>query len=64
MSERMPEPNATDADERRGMPLWVKVLLIVVAVIVAILVVTQIAGIGGGHGPGRHGAAPAPMLTA
>ena len=23
-----------------------------------------IAGVGGGHGPGRHGAAPAPMLTA
>lgn len=64
MSERMPEPNAADAHERRGMPRWVKVLLIVATLIVAILVVTQIAGVGGGHGPGRHGAAPAPMLTA
>jgi hypothetical protein len=40
-----------------GMPRWVKVFIIIAAVIAAIVIIgllTGKAGPGGGHGPGRH----------
>lgn len=36
-------------------PHWVKVTLIVVAPLVVLLVVAKVTGLGGEHGPGRHG---------
>jgi hypothetical protein len=36
------------------MPRWVKVSLIIVAVLVVLFVGLQLAGVGGDHGPGRH----------
>jgi hypothetical protein len=41
--------------EHGGMPRWVKVFLGVVLVLVALLVIGKVTGIGGEHGPGRHG---------
>ena len=37
------------------MPRWVKVSLIVVLALVLLLVVAKMTGLGGDHGPGRHG---------
>jgi hypothetical protein len=58
MSDSVQEPSGSPSSRRdhAGMPRWVKVLLFVLAAAVAILVLTQLLGIGGGHGPGRHGA--------
>lgn len=38
-----------------GMPRWVKVALLVAAALVVLFLVAQLAGVGGEHGPGRHG---------
>ena len=45
----------TDEDSRVGMPRWVKTSLIVVAGLVLLLVLAKVTGLGGDHGPGRHG---------
>ena len=37
------------------MPRWVKISLIGVGALVVIFVLANIAGVGGDHGPGRHG---------
>ncbi|GAA1599961.1 hypothetical protein GCM10009789_62640 [Kribbella sancticallisti] len=39
-----------------GAPRWVKWTLVIIGVLVVLFVVAQIAGVGGEHGPGRHGA--------
>ena len=38
-----------------GMPRWVKVFLIVGLALVLLVLVGKVTGVGGGHGPGRHG---------
>lgn len=52
-------PDDADAPRDRGpiagMPRWVKGSLIVVVILVLLFLVAQVAGIGGDHGPGRHG---------
>ena len=40
-----------------GMPRWVKTMLVIAAVVALVAVVAMLTGIGGEHGPGRHGAA-------
>lgn len=57
-------PSNEDVDEgtrvssspatRPKMPGWVKVSLIIVAVLVVAFVVLNLTGIGGQHGPSRH----------
>ncbi|GAA0813643.1 hypothetical protein [Spirilliplanes yamanashiensis] len=37
-----------------GVPRWVKVVGLVVAAAVLVLVVAQLTGLAGDHGPGRH----------
>jgi hypothetical protein len=37
-----------------GVPRWVKVIGIVVAVLVVLIVIAQLTGIADEHGPGRH----------
>ena len=50
-----------DSERRRdrtpadGMPKWVKVSLGVALALVLLLVVARLTGLGGDHGPGRHG---------
>lgn len=41
-------------------PHWVKVTLIVVVALVVLLVAAKVAGLGGEHGPGRHGGGDVP----
>jgi hypothetical protein len=55
----MPDPThapdgPTPASAPR-MPRWVKWPAIVIAVLILLFVVLQLLGIGGKHGPGRHG---------
>jgi hypothetical protein len=47
-----------ETHEGTGMPRWVKVFLIVVAVLALALVVTRLAGIQ--HGPSLHEPSPSP----
>jgi hypothetical protein len=61
MADLTPYPDTADdpgpGPDRRstgGMPPWVKVSLIIVAVLVALFVVLNLTGLGGDHGPGRH----------
>lgn len=52
------ETPSTDREspaETDGMPLWVKAFIVVAAAVVALFVIGKITGIGGEHGPGRHG---------
>jgi ABC-type transporter Mla subunit MlaD len=53
MSDEAPR----DVDEDRRTPLWVKVFAAVALAVLLLFVVLLL--VGGGHGPGRHGA-PAP----
>lgn len=56
---REPEPEASPADRDRGtaegMPRWVKVSLVIGIALVLLFVVAKVTGVGGEHGPGRHG---------
>ena len=45
-----------------GMPRWVKVSLVVVALLVAIFAIAKLTGAGGEHGPGRHGSGGTPSV--
>jgi hypothetical protein len=49
----MTEPAQPPQDDHPGMPRWVKVSALAVAVLVVALIVVMLA-IGGEHGPGRH----------
>lgn len=55
----MTETTETDdhdaAPPRTGMPRWVKVFGIVALALVLLFAVVSFTGIGGDHGPGRHG---------
>jgi hypothetical protein len=66
MTERPPAPNPDDSgvvydrESPPGMPRWVKVAGIIVAVVALLVVVMLLVGGGGGgggHGPQRHGGA-------
>jgi hypothetical protein len=64
MTERPPYPNpdddsgmAYDRESPPGIPRWVKVAGIVLAVVALLVVVMLLVGGGGGHGPQRHGGA-------
>ncbi|HUR50562.1 MAG TPA: hypothetical protein VMZ11_00395 [Mycobacteriales bacterium] len=51
------EPGVTRHSDARltGAPRWVKAFGLVVLALVLVLLVLQLAGVGGDHGPGRHG---------
>jgi hypothetical protein len=44
-----------DREPSIGMPRWVKVFLIIALALVLLFVVGKLTGVGGEHGPGRHG---------
>ncbi len=57
MADPAPDAGAdpmVDPAPASGMPRWVKVSLIIVAVVILTFVILKIAGVGGEHGPGRH----------
>ncbi|GAA4697273.1 hypothetical protein GCM10023215_39320 [Pseudonocardia yuanmonensis] len=37
-----------------GVPRWIRVLVLVAAVLVLLAVLAMVTGVGGEHGPGRH----------
>lgn len=69
MTEQRPDREPTlhpDAGAPPGTPRWVKVSAAVVGVLILVFLALQLAGLGGEHGPGRHGSsgpAPAPGAT-
>ena len=48
-----------------GIPRWVKVIGWVVAALVVLVIILQLTGLAGDHGPGRHfgGLAPSPSAV-
>jgi cytochrome b561 len=57
MTEPTAHPHSgADADRHSppGMPRWVKAAAIVGGVLIVLVLVLQLTGIGGEHGPGRH----------
>lgn len=65
MTETDPTKSPATASEPSarppGMPRWVKVTGLVILVLVAILVVSKVAGVE--HGPGRHSGSDRPGQT-
>lgn len=66
MGDRFPPEDATtpagDAQQQNdaeppGIPTWVKAFGIAALVLILLVVVAMFIGIGGPHGPGRHGPA-------
>lgn len=47
----------------RAIPRWVKVFVLVAAVLAILLLVVFMTGLGGPHGPGRHLGAPSDQLS-
>jgi hypothetical protein len=55
-SNRDPDADAVrDRESPPRVPRWVKWSAIVIGILVLVFVVLQLTGIGGEHGPGRHG---------
>ncbi|HEX8510750.1 MAG TPA: hypothetical protein VF635_14780 [Propionibacteriaceae bacterium] len=60
-----PEPTrgaGAGSDQPPGVPNWVKISAIVVAILVVAVIVAML--LGGNHGPGRHMSAPTSELKA
>ena len=63
MTNRPPYPDAgedtdtvgSDRDLTTPRPRWVKVFAIVVLLVAVLFVGLKLTGLGGNHGPGRHG---------
>ncbi len=41
-------------------PRWVKIAVIVVGILILVFIALQVTGVGGQHGPGRHGMSASP----
>ena len=50
----MDPQSETEPRPPTGMPRWVKISLIAVAVLIAAFLILKATGVGGEHGPGRH----------
>lgn len=50
----MAEHEASRDEAGPGMPRWVKVIGLVLAVVAALALLAQLTGAAGNHGPGRH----------
>jgi hypothetical protein len=56
MAERPPAPEpARGPDRYPGAPGWVKALAVIAIVVVLLVAFALITGLGGPHGPQRHG---------
>lgn len=52
MSHPLPPP---DTGRPPGVPRWVKILGLAVLLLLLVVLVAMVLGVGGEHGPGRHG---------
>jgi hypothetical protein len=52
---QLDDTNDVGGTHTTGMPRWAKVFGIVVLALVLLFVVANLTGLGGDHGPGRHG---------
>jgi hypothetical protein len=57
MADRPPAPDAEAPDPYPGTPGWVKALGVLAVLVVLFVVFALVTGLGGPHGPQRHGAA-------
>ena len=55
MADRSHDPNSDEADGPPGMPRWVKAFGIVAIVLILLVAFILFTGLGGPHGPQRHG---------
>ena len=55
------EDRPSPAAEMTGMPRWMKILIGAVLVVVAVLIISKLAGVE--HGPGMHGGSDAAPTT-
>jgi hypothetical protein len=66
MSDRSPAPDPQRPQGYPGTPGWVKAMAIVLLVVLLLAAFIVISGIGGPHGPQRHGASahdvPGPVI--
>ena len=54
-----------DAGSPPGMPRWVKVAALVVGLLILVVLILQLTGMAGEHGPGMHSSAgPTPAAVA
>ena len=57
MADRPPAPEPAEAPDRYpGTPSWVKALGIIAVLVVLLIAFILVTGLGGHHGPQRHGA--------
>ena len=64
MADGPPVPDPEARDRYPGTPGWVKVLGVVAVLVVLSVVLALVTGLGGPHGPQRHGASSAvPALS-
>ena len=61
-----PQHNARPGlgDTPPGLPRWVKVAAVVVGLLLLIVVILQLTGLAGEHGPGMHSSLEAPPAVA
>ena len=53
-----------DADTPPGLPRWVKVAAVVVGLLILVVLVLQLTGVAGEHGPGMHSSLGTPLPVA
>jgi hypothetical protein len=51
----IPDLGTNQRSAPTGMPRWVKAFVVAILALVLLFVVLKFTGIGGDHGPGRHG---------
>jgi hypothetical protein len=57
MADRPPDPHPADAPDRYpGTPGWVKAVGVIAVIVVLLIAFILVTGLGGPHGPQRHGA--------
>lgn len=64
MADRSPESDSVQrAEGYGGTPRWVRVFGIITVVVLLLVVLIIFSGLGGPHGPQRHGAAGDPLIS-
>lgn len=54
MTDPQPDPRSATGDAPPSLPRWVTIAAIVVGVLILLVVILQLTGFAGDHGPGMH----------